>query len=319
MFQVVGSQLFLFLGFWFSAAAIGDCDLIKIQEGISVREDGATATSFGMASYQDDTGKCYYWTDVIQTNVLFGGSSTLYGTDQIEFYVMEVLGDNWFIAYGLCAAAFALSLLAFLYSVSYCCSTQVRPARALWGFIIIVIAAVQGVGISWIYNSPWCGDLGGCTMGRSTIWGIVASACFLVSGICFLAMSDYPGKAYIREQKAAKLATAQEQDDLTDSEAGMVTATEAMDAVDDKDDAEMEDEFIEEEVEDEGVEGAPMNVEKGKDDDNDNDSGDEDILEEMEEVVEEVVEEKTTVASEANSTPAIVQMMNGECCGSHPG
>lgn len=303
MFQVVGSQLFLFLGFWFSGAAIGDCDLIKIQEEIVVREDGATATSIGMASYQDDTGKCYYWTDVIETNVLLGGSTTLSGNDQIEHYVTEVLGNNWFIVYGLCATAFAFSLLAFMYSVSYCCSTQVRPARALWGFIVIVIAAVQGVGISWIYNAPWCSDLdGGCTMGRSTIWGIVACACFLVSGICFLAMSDYPGKAYIREQKAAKLTTAQEQDDLTDSEAGGVTTTQAMDLVEDKDEIEMEDEFIEEEVEDEGAEGAPMDVEKGKDDDNDNESGDDDILEEM----EEVVDEKNTVASEANKTPANV-------------
>ena len=209
VFQVLCSQFLLFTGIWFSAATLGDCALVQVSEPVVVREDGATASHLGFASYRDETnGLCYYWTTSIPSN--YPNGQPIYGYDQIRYYLEEVLGSNWYTGHACCGAAFVLSLLAFLYSISYCCSTQVRGVRSFAGLYIgVILTLLQALGTYQIYRSSWCGndedeedDGYGCTMSRSTIFSIIASGCFFLSGFFFLIMTDYPGRKKLREIEA---------------------------------------------------------------------------------------------------------------------
>ena len=219
VFQVLMGQFLLFLGFWFSIATLGDCNFITLDsvddpwsDGIIVRigrdgngdgnGDGSgsiiKSNKIGLLSYLDpDTDQCYYWTNQLQGLEPF---TTMYGTDQIIYYIQTVLGSNWYPVISLCGLAAVLSFMTFLYIISYCCSTQVRGVRSFTGlFISIIITLCQVIGTYLIYDSNWCNDEFKCTIGRSTIFSIVASCCYFVSGLFFIFMTDYPGKKRLKE------------------------------------------------------------------------------------------------------------------------
>merc|ERR1712238_406219 len=91
--------------------------------------------------------------------------------------------------------------LVFLYVMSYCCSTQIFAIRFFTGlFISIVLTLLQGLGTYLVYASQWCNETDTfCTIGRSTIFSIVASCCYFLSGLLFIVTSDYPGKQQLQE------------------------------------------------------------------------------------------------------------------------
>jgi hypothetical protein len=203
--QVILSQVFLFAGLCFSAATIGDCALVVVEESIFVREDNATATVLGMFSYRDDeSGSCYWWFDdsvsIEVVDEFSSGNETeteivlIPGSDQITHYLTEVLGRDWYVAMIFCGVALGLSVLVFLYAVSFYCSTQVRACRSIIAVIVgIFLPVFQAVGTTLVFRSYWC-DEEGCTVGRSTIFSIVAGFSFLGAGICFWAMDNWPGQ-----------------------------------------------------------------------------------------------------------------------------
>ena len=138
--------------------------------------------------------------------------------DQIIYYIQDVLGSNWYPVILLCSSATILSFLTFLYIISYCCSTQVRGIRLFVGlFISIIITLLQVIGTYLIYDSNWCNNNNSlsleleeegsleseCNIGRSTIFSIVASCCYFLSGLFFIFMSDYPGKKRLNENESS--------------------------------------------------------------------------------------------------------------------
>lgn len=214
VFQVFFCQLFLFVGFWFSAGAIADCAFVELSTPLVVREDNTMATHIGLVSYrQQGNGFCYYWWDAL----LGYNNEIADGADQFEHYVLEVLGSNWYAVLALCGTACVSSSLAFCYSTLYCCSTHVRGVRLFAGVFCFLVTTVQAVGVYAIHPSRWCrenggGENDGCTMGRSSIWGIVATSCFFLSGLIFFIMSDYPGREALQTETKAPSALAPAED-----------------------------------------------------------------------------------------------------------
>jgi hypothetical protein len=175
---------------------IGDCNFVELGEPIQVRQDGVMATELGLLSYTEmDTGKCYYWTDIIVTNTT--GSRfplvPLDGDKQLEYYVRNVLGRQWYPSIVLATTAVVISLLWFIYVSSFCCSTHVRGLRMFTGFMIaIVFVSIQGLTFLALSTS-WC-DNNQCVTGRTAGFTYAACVCFFLSGCAFFFMSDFPGE-----------------------------------------------------------------------------------------------------------------------------
>lgn len=212
--QVLLTQLFLFAGLWLSGATLGDCNLINIDDPIMVRPDNVTTTSLGMLSYLDpDTNRCYFWWD---DNVVVDGSTsvkdengneitaiytstTWTGNDQLNWYMNDVLGEDWYVAMGFSMVAYGLSILLFLYGISYYCSTQVKACRCFAGCLAgVCLPLCQGLGMMFVYTSEWCANEG-CTIGRTTYFSIAAAVCFFIAGINFWMMEHWPGQTILDE------------------------------------------------------------------------------------------------------------------------
>merc|ERR1712238_367532 len=137
------------------------------------------------------------------------------GDEQLEYYLQTVLGSQWYPSILLLSLSTFLALLVFLYVISYCCSTQVFGIRFFTGlFISIVLTLLQGLGTYLVYASQWCNETDTfCTIGRSTIFSIVASCCYFLSGLLFIVTSDYPGKQQLQE-----IIRSEEEEATTDKE-----------------------------------------------------------------------------------------------------
>lgn len=218
----------MFIGLCFATATIGDCSLVILDEPTVVRSDNTTATTLGMLSYRDaETDRCYWWSgdaadteDIAEvssetvvnidnngTYISFlndginatsepidtsGGNAN--ANDEIIFYLTEALGQDWRVSMGLCGAALGLGVIIFLYSTSFFCSTQVRGFRVFLGALVgVVMPLFMGLGTVMVHQSEWC-DILGCSMGRSTIFSIVAAVSFLLSGIFYWTMENWPGQ-----------------------------------------------------------------------------------------------------------------------------
>ena len=208
--QVLLSQLFLFAGMLLSAATLGDCNLVNVADPILVRPDNVTTTALGMLSYMDpDTNRCYFWSiddlvvdgstmvkDENSNSITSIDTSTIWtGSDQLTWYMQEVLGEDWNVSHGACVASFVLSVILFLYGISYFCSTQVKACRFFTGCLAgICLSICQGLGMMFVHTSQWCSDEG-CSIGRSTYFSIGAAVSFLFAGICFWNMDSWPGQS----------------------------------------------------------------------------------------------------------------------------
>jgi len=231
VFQLLCGQFLLFVGFWFSAATVGDCQLVELDQPIPVREDSVTSYQVGLFSYQQQLLNeteassqaaspisCYYWFETIVGEEPF---EQLDGAEQLQYYIQTVLGSQWYPSILLLSLSTILALLVFLYVMSYCCSTQVFGIRFFTGlFISIILTLLQGLGTYLIYSSEWCNNSGDeefgggyCTIGRSTIFSIVASCCYFLSGLLFIYTSDYPGKQQLQELRHEKAATTNKEND----------------------------------------------------------------------------------------------------------
>jgi hypothetical protein len=200
--QGLFAQFLLFCGFWFSLAVIGDCSFVEVVEPIQVRQDGVMATRLGLLSYTEmGTGQCYFWSDAILTNTT-GSLVPLDGEKQLEYYVRDVLGSQWYPSIVLASTVVVISLLWFIYVTSYCCSTQIRGVRFFTGFMVaLVFVTIQGLTFL-VLATKWC-DRNQCVTSRTAGFTYASCASFLLSGCAFFFMSDYPGKrllAKLREE-----------------------------------------------------------------------------------------------------------------------
>jgi len=171
-----------------------------------VREDNVTSTSLGLLSYRDpESDRCYYWSRNVTIADSFAIEDNRFGItglrtssvvtrfEQLSYYLDEVLGNDWYVAMIFLTTACAISAAAWLYATSYFCSTQFRPFRLFVGAIVgVFLPLFEALGTIFIHTSEWCA-IEGCTMGRSTWFSIASTGCFLVAGICFCTMENWPG------------------------------------------------------------------------------------------------------------------------------
>lgn len=202
VFQVLFAQFLLFCGFWFSLAVMGDCSFVEVVEPIQVRQDGVMATRLGLLSYTEmDTGQCYFWNEAILTNTT-GFLVPLDGEKQLQYYVRDVLGSQWYPSIVLASTVVVLSLLWFIYVTSYCCSTQVRGVRFFTGFMIaLVFVTIQGLTFL-VLATNWC-VRNQCVTSRTAGFTYASCVSFFLSGCAFFFMSNYPGErllAKLREE-----------------------------------------------------------------------------------------------------------------------
>ena len=234
MALVILSPTALFIGLCFCAASIGDCDLVSIADPMVVRQDGQTANGFGFLTYKDsNTGQCYYWSDNSVESIPYEGNITepsnttetsdesdttdaidvsdenvnnatnatnLVSTvEQFTQYLFEVLGKDWYVAMAFAGGAFILAAFLFLYSLSFFCSVQVKGCRFLLAMLSgIVLVLLQALGTTFVFLSDWC-DMEGCGIGRTTIFSMAAGLSFLISGIFFRKMTDWPGQKILED------------------------------------------------------------------------------------------------------------------------
>ncbi|KAL3931335.1 MAG: hypothetical protein SGBAC_011353, partial [Bacillariaceae sp.] len=203
---VSAAQCFLILGSFFSIASLGDCAFVKIDEDLRfVLGPTKISNTFGYLTFEDIVdGRCYWYDD--------GGATS---SAQLQEY-WDFLGHDFNLTRIFAMIGAAGGVLQFLYSITFCCTSQVRRMRYLQFFLVsIVLTCFQGLTLL-IFNSEFCEEYT-CTFGRSAGFSGAACACYFFAGSMYLSMSDYPGDEFAGRSNGTTGAHS-EQEDFNDEE-----------------------------------------------------------------------------------------------------
>jgi hypothetical protein len=179
------------LGSFFSLATLGDCSFATIQEGLDPPDDSvidALITRIGLITFERPDGTCYWYED------------GQYPEDQIQYY-FNLLGSDWQMGRIFAAMSACGGWLYFFYTITLCCSAQVRAVRYFNCFILSIVITLFQCLTFLVLESEFCQDQL-CKFDRSAGFCIGASACYFIAGLLFLFMSDFPGK-YAADQANA--------------------------------------------------------------------------------------------------------------------
>jgi len=177
---IFSAQFFTLLGGLLSAMALIDCSFamtnritsFDLRDGLEIE-----ATGVGFVFFQKTDGDCYWYNDDRDSHT----------KNQLRLY-WTILGDTWTIASGL-----AWFCCSFLYSLSFCCSSQVKQCRYLNGFVLAVVLTICQACTFVVYGSDFC-ERNGCAFSRGSAYSIVAMLCYVVAGTGFFLSRDYPGE-----------------------------------------------------------------------------------------------------------------------------
>lgn len=289
MWPLFTAQFFTFIGAVLSLATLGDCAFAEIDRQVTIdliadSSDGTYNLSkdvrgVGFITFETIDGHCYWYGEGAFANT------------QLEAY-WDVLGDQWMIGMGLTWFCAIFAWYYFLYTLSFCCSSQVKCCRYFNGFCLAVILVAAQSATFIAYNSKFCSE-NNCSFARTSWYSVGAVACYLISGISFFLSKDYPGEHnmnYFRKN-------GDEVEDITNAVVyhpdPEMTPTEYKEA-----------KRISQQLGGEGAQPNPtMSVSAAEDDDNNNDyyNRDEDPEQQQHEEAEAVVVEATSVRSIHNS------------------
>jgi hypothetical protein len=104
----------------------------------------------------------------------------------------DIMGSSWQNAAFAAMSAVIFALGFFLYSTSFCCSSQVRAIRYLNGLVLSIFLVVVQGSTFIAFNSTFCDD-NSCSFSRAAWFSVVAMLCYFVAGIAFFFTRDYPG------------------------------------------------------------------------------------------------------------------------------
>lgn len=187
--QVATAQFLLFAGTMFSVAALGDCSLVTVDPGISVTQSNVNdllVERIGLLTFAvPGKSTCYWYGD---------------GNDpesQLQEY-FNYLGDDWYILRIFAAVGASGGAFFFLYALSMCCSSHVMALRAFVAFMLCIALTLFQCLIFLVFTSDLCSEHE-CTFSRSSGWNIGAALCYFASGVCFLLMSDYPVRQFVKD------------------------------------------------------------------------------------------------------------------------
>lgn len=178
--SICTAQFFTLLGALLSLASLIDCSFVSIDPTTIVLEGEVEIDSIGMGFifFQRDTGECYWYND---TDII----------TQLPIYWNQ-LGKIWVTAAGLSFACTALTWWFFLYSISFCCSSQVRQIRLLNGFMLAGMMTMCEACAFIVYGMDFC-QVHSCSFSRGSATSIGAIVCFIMAGNGYFCSSDYPG------------------------------------------------------------------------------------------------------------------------------
>ena len=187
------AQFLLFLGMMFSWAGLIDCSFTTVDTEFTLGEEFAglpftSTTNLGLVTFMKPDGRCYFY------------EITVTPDDQLDWYI-RTLTPEWNTGRGFAVAAGLGGIAAFLYSLSFSCSSQVRGFRYFMVMVSSVILPIFQALVFLTFSSDFCGEHE-CGLSRSSILCIVSACCYFEAGLGFLVMTDYPGETLLaRERK----------------------------------------------------------------------------------------------------------------------
>jgi len=183
MCAIFVAQFFTLLGAILSLATMIDCSFattdqytFNFKNGLNIESQGV-----GFIYFEKSDGHCYWYNDTGRD----------YTENQLQVY-WNILGDTWAIATILTWFCAAFSWYFFLYSISFCCSSQIKCCRYLNGFVLSVVLSICQACTFIVYGSEFCND-NGCSFSRGSGVSIGAILCYMIAGMGFFLSSDYPG------------------------------------------------------------------------------------------------------------------------------
>lgn len=179
------AQFFTCLGLLLSVATLADCSFAKIDKYRfnfigGVDEIAEVGIGVGFLTFQTQYGQCYLYND----------------TSQISEWILQkywtILGQEWATGFIIASFCVAFAWYIFWYSVSFCCSSQVKFCRYLNGFFLAVVLVVLQGCTFLVFGSTFCKE-NNCVFSRTAGYSIAAMVCYMIAGIGFFLSSDYPG------------------------------------------------------------------------------------------------------------------------------
>eukprot|EP00531_Pseudo-nitzschia_arenysensis_P002763 CAMPEP_0116153114 /NCGR_PEP_ID=MMETSP0329-20121206/21048_1 /TAXON_ID=697910 /ORGANISM="Pseudo-nitzschia arenysensis, Strain B593" /LENGTH=291 /DNA_ID=CAMNT_0003649953 /DNA_START=188 /DNA_END=1065 /DNA_ORIENTATION=+ len=184
----------IFLGQFFSLMAgllsvgtIIDCSFATIDETtIDLGEDlQIEAGGVGFLFVQKSDGHCYW----------YNYAADEHPEDKLQAY-WSILGTPWEVAAILTWACASLSSFFFLYSISFCCSSQIKQVRYLIGFIMAGIMFICQACTFIVYAENFC-QKHNCSFSRGSGISLASMVCYLIAGLGFFNSKDYPGESIL--------------------------------------------------------------------------------------------------------------------------
>lgn len=188
--QGVLAQFFLIVGFLFSCTVVVDCSFVEVGNSILLPDfegKGSIEEAYipystlelGLVTFANPEGECYFYNEGFDPD------------KQIEWYVNQLTRD-WHTARACAGIGVTLGSWMLLYSASLTCSAQASPIRRTAAFICTILAAIQGLAFL-LFATSFCEDRG-CKFSRTAGFCVASTFSYLVAGLCFASMTNFPGE-----------------------------------------------------------------------------------------------------------------------------
>eukprot|EP00537_Pseudo-nitzschia_pungens_P003197 CAMPEP_0172358458 /NCGR_PEP_ID=MMETSP1060-20121228/2772_1 /TAXON_ID=37318 /ORGANISM="Pseudo-nitzschia pungens, Strain cf. cingulata" /LENGTH=304 /DNA_ID=CAMNT_0013079683 /DNA_START=69 /DNA_END=983 /DNA_ORIENTATION=- len=175
------AQFFTFLGALMSLGCLFDCSFATLSYSelsldIFFFQSPARASSVGFLFYGSAEGYCDY--DAYMHKIL---------------NYWKIMGESWYTAAFLMMFCVVVGWCIFLYSLLFCCTSQIKCCRYFHGSVMAFVLSVCQASSFLVYGSSVC-HTSGCSFSRGSAVSLGAIFCYIIAGIGFFSSRDYPGE-----------------------------------------------------------------------------------------------------------------------------
>jgi len=194
-------QFFSLVAGLLSVGAIIDCSFATIDETVIDLGEGLEieASGVGFLFVQKSDGFCYW----------YNYAADEFPEDKLQTY-WGILGTPWEVAAILTWACASASCFFFLYSISFCCSSQIKSIRYMIGFVMAGIMFICQACTFIVYAENFC-QKNNCQFSRGSGISLASMVCYLIAGLGFFNTKDYPGESIIDKLDERKRGTYDEE------------------------------------------------------------------------------------------------------------
>ena len=192
----------------FSGGAIVDCHMVQADIGSDLATWPALPTNligltdgqstdrrgFGFFIHEDANGDCRweYWGDQWDDSEDWTSEDEKEFEDYIEDY-FDWMGSDWRRMARIGVTASGLGFALAVAATVYMCVAHVWIVRYITGALAIVLVMPLQFAILGVMGSDFCKDRD-CKLQRSGGFAIVAGSLYLLAGVAFFFMKNYPGR-----------------------------------------------------------------------------------------------------------------------------